>query len=280
MSDRLKNAVRDLYGATARAARAPDAAAKIARAFGYDSSALEALPEDANLGLSCGNPAAIAALKPGETVVDLGSGGGLDVLIAAAAVGPSGRAIGIDMSPDMIALAEANARKAAVTNAEFRLGDIESLPLDDSSIDCILSNCVLNLCTDKNAAFREIARVLKPGGRLAASDIALKRPLPSALKNSLAAYVGCIAGALELGDYGRRLSAAGFVSISIEETGADLNAYKAAEGQAACCSPAAGAACAPSPDADETAMDALLRTMAETDLNAYAVAVNVTALRR
>ena len=277
MSERLKNAVKDLYGATAREARDKTAAREIARSFGYGEDDLDAIPQAANLGLSCGNPTATAALRPGETVVDLGSGAGLDVFLAARAVGPTGRAIGVDMTPDMLALAERNAEKSGLENVSFLQGEIESLPLEDMIADCVLSNCVLNLCTDKSRAFKEIARVLKSGGRLAASDIALKRPLPEALRNSLAAYVGCIAGALEIADYRRRLEVAGFCEIALVETGADLNIYGAIDGQAACCSPAAANACAPPSLGPANVVESLRQTIAEYDLNDYAAALNISA---
>lgn len=194
------------------------------------------------MGLSCGNPTATAHLREGETVVDLGSGGGLDVFLAAQKVGASGKAIGIDMTPEMIELARRNAARGnngeGYTNVEFHLATIDSLPLADKSVDCVISNCVINLAPDKAAVFREIARVLKPGGRLAVSDIALKQPLPAVLGNDLMAYVGCIAGAIPIEDYKRGLLAAGFSGVGIVDTGADLNAYAKVENQQACCSPA------------------------------------------
>jgi arsenite methyltransferase len=189
------------------------------------------------MGLSCGNPTAFASLKPGEVVVDLGSGGGLDVFLAAAKAGPTGKAIGIDMMPEMLALARKNAAKAGLTNVEFYESTIDKLPLPDSSVDCVISNCVINLTSDKPAVFREIARVLKPGGRLAVSDIALKKPLPPEVGNDLMAYVGCIAGAIPIEDYKSGLAAAGFSAVQVIDSGADLNAYANVEGQSGCCSP-------------------------------------------
>lgn len=214
----------------------------MAAAFGYSAAELASIPAQANLGLSCGNPLAFASLKAGEVVADLGSGGGLDVFLAAARVGPSGRAIGIDMTPEMVDLARKNAARGAdgkpYINVEFHLAAIDSLPLEDASVDCVISNCVINLAADKGAVFREIARVLKPGGRLAVSDIALKRPIPEELGTDLAAYVGCIAGAIPIVDYERRLRDAGFAHVQVVDTGADLNAYALVENQAGCCSPA------------------------------------------
>lgn len=195
------------------------------------------------MGLSCGNPTAFASLKPGETVVDLGSGGGLDVFLAASKVGPTGKAIGIDMTEEMINLARRNAAKAGVENAEFHVATIDKLPLPDASVDCVISNCVINLASDKPAVFREVARVLKPGGRLAVSDIALKRPLPPEVGNNLMAYVGCIAGAIPIEDYWAGLIDAGFGAVQVSDSGADLNAYAKVENQAGCCSPAMGGAC-------------------------------------
>src|SRR6476660_5764304 len=170
----------------------------VAEAFGYTPDELASIPAEANMGLSCGNPTAYASLQPGETVVDLGCGGGLDVLLAARKLGPTGKAIGIDMTPEMIERAKSNAAKAHATNVEFHLATIDSLPLPDASVDCVISNCVINLASDKPAVFSEIFRVLRPGGRLAASDIALKKGLPSEIGNDLMAYVGCIAGAIPL----------------------------------------------------------------------------------
>jgi ubiquinone/menaquinone biosynthesis C-methylase UbiE len=189
------------------------------------------------MGLSCGNPTAFASLKPGETVVDLGSGGGLDVFLAAAKVGPTGKAIGIDMTPDMLALARANAAKAGLANVEFHEATIDNMPLPDASVDCVISNCVINLAPDKAAVFREIARVLKPGGRLAVSDIALKKPLPAELGNDLMAYVGCIAGAILIDDYVTGLASAGFAAVQVVDSQSDLNAYAKVENQSGCCSP-------------------------------------------
>ena len=172
-------------------------ACAVAEAFGYSPEELASIPAEANMGLSCGNPTAFASLKPGEVVVDLGCGGGLDVFLAAAKVGPTGRAIGIDMTHEMIERARASAAKGIdgkpIHNVEFHVATIDQLPLPDASVDCVVSNCVINLAPDKPAVFREIARVLKPGGRLAVSDLVLKRPLPPEIAANVMAYVGCIA---------------------------------------------------------------------------------------
>jgi len=203
------------------------------------------------MGLSCGNPTATAKLRPGEVVVDLGSGGGLDVFLAAKKVGPTGKAIGIDMTPAMIERARANAVKQGVTNVEFHLSTIETLPLPSRSVDCVISNCVINLASDKNAVFREIHRVLKSGGRLAVSDIALKKSLPPEVGADLLAYVGCVAGAIAIPDYIAGLKAAGFAAVQVVDTKKDLNAYSQVETHSGCCTPApagSSACCTPNSD--------------------------------
>jgi len=193
----------------------------VATGVGYDEAELAALPDGANMGLSCGNPTAIAELKPGEVVVDLGSGGGFDVFIAARKVGPEGRAIGIDMTPDMLTKARKNAvtfkQKAGLDNVEFRLGEIEHLPVADNSVDVIISNCVINLSPDKPQVWREMARVLKPGGRVAVSDIALLRPLPPTVASMVEALVGCVAGAVLASETERMAKEAGLVDIELIE---------------------------------------------------------------
>jgi len=203
----------------------PDA---LARRLGYRRADLEALPEGANLGLSCGNPTALASLKPGETVLDLGCGAGFDVFLAARKVGRSGRAIGVDMTPEMIARARRNAegfqRRTGLHNVEFRLGEIEHLPAADSSVDVVISNCVINLSPDKPQVWREIARVLRPGGRVAVSDMALLKPLPPAVRKSADALVGCIAGAATVGNLRRMVREAGFVDLRLERNGGAIDA--------------------------------------------------------
>ncbi len=192
---------------------------ELARAVGYDASDVAALPEGANLGLSCGNPTALAALKPGEVVLDLGSGGGMDAFLAGPRVGPSGRVIGVDMTAEMLTRARANAvaysRRTGLDNVEFRLGEIEHLPVADASIDVVLSNCVLNLSPDKPQVWREIARVLKPGGRVAISDLALLRPLPERVASEIEALIGCIAGAALIDEIERMVRAAGLVDVEL-----------------------------------------------------------------
>ena len=175
-----------------------DIAAKVS---GYSDEELSSIPEEANLGLSCGNPVAIASLQEGETVLDLGSGAGIDCFLAAKRVGKAGGVIGIDMTPEMIERAREDARKENFENVEFRLGDIENLPVEDNSVDVVISNCVINLAPDKGKVFKEIYRVLKSGGRMIVSDIVLIEKLPSWIKNNVNAYVGCIAGAVHMDEY-------------------------------------------------------------------------------
>ena len=250
MSETLINAVKDKYGSVATSGLSSDheGVKSVAEAFGYTPDELASIPAEANMGLSCGNPTATANLREGETVVDLGSGGGLDVLLAARKVSPTGKAIGIDMTQEMIDLARRNAAKAGLTNVEYHLSTIDRLPLPDASVDCVISNCVINLAPDKPAVFREIARVLKPGGRLAVSDIALKRELPDEIGNDMMAYVGCIAGAILIEDYRRILGEAGFDHVEVIDTGKDLNAYAKVENQAGCCSPLPAVASLPIAD--------------------------------
>jgi arsenite methyltransferase len=187
-----------------------------ARALGYTDADLDAIPEQANLGLGCGNPVALADLKPGEVVVDLGAGAGIDALVAAPRVGPAGRVIGVDMTPEMLERARENAvRMGVARTVEFREGMIEQLPVVNDSADVVISNCVINLSPDKRQAFREAFRVLKPGGRLAVSDIVLTRPLPPELAGFAEAYVACVAGALPADEYVAAIEAAGFVDLRI-----------------------------------------------------------------
>jgi arsenite methyltransferase len=188
---------------------------KASRMVGYSAEELAAIPGDANLGLGCGNPTALAGLKPGETVLDLGAGAGIDCFLAATKVGSSGRIIGVDMTPEMVDRARENARKNDVVNVEFRLGEIENLPVADSSVDVIISNCVVNLSTDKPRVFREAFRVLRPGGRVMVSDLVLRKPLPAAIRGSIEAYVACIAGALVKDDYLAAIRDAGFEDVAI-----------------------------------------------------------------
>ncbi len=200
----------------------------VAVGIGYDPAALAGIPPDANLGLGCGAPIQLLGLKPGERVLDLGSGGGIDAFLAAREVGPSGRVIGVDMTPDMIERARRNAERAGLSNVEFREGRLEALPLDDASVDAVTSNCVINLVPDKRAVFREIARVLRPGGRLVVSDIVLDGDLPEPIAQDVLAYVGCVAGAMRRERYFGLVREAGLGSVVIHR---DVD-YLAASGDA------------------------------------------------
>jgi len=185
-------------------------------ALGYSTEEMDAVPDEANMGLGCGNPQAIADLKPGEIVVDLGSGGGFDCFLAAPRVGESGRVIGVDMTPEMVSKARANAEKAGYPNVEFRLGEIEHLPVADNMVDVIISNCVINLSPDKKQVFRDAYRVVRDGGRLAISDVVAVKPIPDQLKRSMDAHCGCIAGAALVPDVEQMLKEAGFEDIVIQ----------------------------------------------------------------
>ena len=299
MSQNVGEAVRQRYGAVAGAnlSSEQEGVRAVAEAFGYSPEELASIPAEANMGLSCGNPTATASLREGETVVDLGSGGGLDVFLAAAKVGPTGRAIGIDMTPEMIELARRNAMRgpdgAPFTNVEFHLASIDKLPLPDNSVDCVISNCVINLAPDKAAVFREIARVLKPGGRLAVSDIALKKALPPEVSSSIMAYVGCIAGAILIDDYQQGLIDAGFSNVQVIDSGSDLNTYAKIENQSACCSPpmaqisaeprlSSGSytCCGPAPAKTEAdLLDRFTELLSRYNVNEYAASVKVFAIK-
>jgi SAM-dependent methyltransferase len=249
----------------------------VAEAFGYSPDELASIPAEANMGLSCGNPTAFATLRPGETVVDLGCGGGLDVFLAADKVGPTGKAIGIDMTDEMLELSRRNA--AGRKNVEFHKATIDNMPLPDSSVDCVISNCVINLAPDKPAVFREIARVLKPGGRLAVSDIALKKALPPEIGNDLMAYVGCVAGAILIDDYRSWLAAAGFSSVEIIDTGKDLNAYSKVSGQSGCCSPSMANGLPVVSCCSSDVHNELGDLLARYNVNDYAASVRVFAVK-
>jgi len=303
MQRKITDIVKERYGAVAASGLSSehDGVRAVAEAFGYTPEELASIPADANMGLSCGNPIALAGLREGEVVLDLGSGGGLDVFLAAARVGPTGRAIGIDMTPEMVERARRNAQKGDAdgrpyTNVEFHLASIEKLPLPDASVDVIISNCVINLAADKTAVFREMFRVLKPGGRVAVSDIALRKPLPAELEKDIQAYVGCVAGALLVGDYERGLRGAGFDAVQVLDAHADLNAYKSIDGGSGCCASApapASACCAPPSDAQATASGSysccggpdaqkslsVVPVLDQYDINDYAASVKVLAVK-
>ncbi|MBA7639410.1 Arsenite methyltransferase [subsurface metagenome] len=192
-----------------------DLAQDIGKSIGYTEEELKAVPEGANLGLGCGNPVALASLRKGETVLDLGSGAGVDCFLAADKVGENGRVIGVDMTPEMIERARENARKGNYGNVDFRLGEIGNLPVADNSVDIVISNCVINLAPDKRRVFTEAFKVLKPGGRLMISDIVLLRELPDFIKNSIEAYIGCLSGAIMRNEYIEVIKAAGFQEVRI-----------------------------------------------------------------
>lgn len=194
---------------------APPTATDMSKKMGYSEEELSKLPEGANLGLGCGNPVALASLKEGDTYVDLGSGAGIDCFLAADKVGKSGKVIGVDMTPEMIDRARENAKKAGIENIEFRLGEIEHLPVADNSVDIITSNCVINLSFNKKAVFKDAFRVLKPGGKIMISDIVLLKELPEAILNSAKAYVGCVAGALLKDEYLKIVKDSGFENVEI-----------------------------------------------------------------
>lgn len=193
----------------------PSPAQDISRSVGYSDSDINAVPEGANLGLGCGNPVAIASLKEGDVVLDLGSGAGFDAFLASPRVGKTGRVIGVDMTPEMVAKARENAPKGKYANVEFRRGEIEKLPVDDHSVDVIISNCVINLSPDKPAVFREAFRVMRPGGRLMVSDLVLVKDLPAVIRESVEAYVGCLSGAIRKDQYLRHIRDAGFSEINV-----------------------------------------------------------------
>ncbi len=226
----IKEIVKGKYGEAARRVKAGGEAASSCGASSapccdpissnlYDSHQTSSLPQQAvAASLGCGNPTALAQLKPGEHVLDLGSGGGIDVLLSAKRVGPTGKAYGLDMTDDMLALARENQRKAGVENVEFLKGEIENIPLPENSVDVVISNCVINLSADKTRVLREAFRVLRPGGRFAVSDVVVRGPVPADIRRSVELWVGCVAGALDESDYRAKLAAAGFADVEIEPT--------------------------------------------------------------
>lgn len=275
----VQEVVRSKYASVARSGLSNDqnGVRAVAEAFGYSPEELASIPAEANMGLSCGNPTAFASLRPGETVVDLGCGGGLDVFLAADKVGPSGKSIGVDMTPEMLELSRRNA--AGRENVEFIQATIDSIPLPDASVDCVISNCVINLAPDKRAVFREIARVLKPGGRLAVSDIALKQPLPPEIGSDLSAYVGCIAGAILIDDYRTWLAAAGFDAVEIIDTGKDLNAYSKVEGRSGCCASSSDDGLPVVSCCSSEVHNDLAELLIRYDVNEYAASVSLYAVK-
>ena len=222
---KTQKVVREAYGKIAQGQEGcgcgtcgPDTK-EFAKSIGYSEEELKAIPDEANLALSCGNPTTLASLKEGEVVLDLGSGAGFDCFLAATKVGPKGKVIGVDMTPEMIEKARNNAKKNGFENVEFRLSEIENLPVGDNSVDVVISNCVINLSADKQRVFREVYRVLKPGGRIAISDIALLKSLPKRIQESIKAYVGCVGGAVIIDKYKRIAEASGLKDVRITVKG-------------------------------------------------------------
>jgi arsenite methyltransferase len=223
--DKIKKMVKEGYGRIARTETSCCSFAsfccgeatseQISKKIGYTEEELRKVPKEANLGLGCGHPVSLASLKPGEVVLDLGSGSGIDCFLAAQKVGPEGRVIGIDMTPEMVARARLIAQREGYKNVEFRLGEIENLPVADNSIDVIISNCVINLSPDKKRVFEEAYRVLKPGGRFLISDLVLLKPLPAYIQKSVAAYIGCLSGAMLKENYIKLIEKAGFEDVRI-----------------------------------------------------------------
>lgn len=224
---KVQEIVREAYGRIAQGQQGcgcaptccgPDPT-ELAKSIGYSLQELAEIPDEANLALGCGNPTALAGLKEGEVVLDLGSGAGIDCFLAATKVGPSGRVIGVDMTPEMVQRARSIAARNGFENVEFRLGEIENLPVADNSVDVVISNCVINLSADKERVFRQIYRVLKPGGRVAIADVALLKELPQQVRESVEAYVGCVAGALRVDAYRAIVERAGLQDVEVEVKG-------------------------------------------------------------
>lgn len=229
-TEHIREIVKQKYGEAARRVKAGDSAGCGCESSPtpccdpistnlYDASQTESVPKEAlSASLGCGNPTALAQLNPGEQVLDLGSGGGIDVLLSAKRVGPTGKAYGLDMTDDMLSLARENQKKSGIENVEFLKGEIENIPLQDSSVDVVISNCVINLSADKDRVLREAFRVLRPGGRFAVSDVVVRGPVPAEVRRNVELWAGCVAGALVESDYVAKLAAAGFKEISIEHT--------------------------------------------------------------
>ncbi|MEN8182400.1 MAG: arsenite methyltransferase [Myxococcota bacterium] len=255
-ADALREQVKEGYARVVESFDDAERANDLARRVGYDDEQLAAVPEGTNLGVGCGNPTAIDALHPGETVVDLGSGAGMDSFLAARQVGPTGRVIGVDMTPAMLEKARENARKTGVTNVEFREGHIEELPLEDESVDVILSNCVINLSPEKERVYREAYRVLRPGGRIMVSDIVLEQPLPAAVVESIDAYLGCVGGASLRAQYLETIRKAGFAEVRVEREASFLDAIAL----------------------DDPAVQGLMKQLAITPEEAKEYAASVTSL--
>ncbi|OAL04619.1 arsenite methyltransferase [Phaeosphaeriaceae sp. SRC1lsM3a] len=283
--------VHDRYSATARSDAAENHVKNVAQAFGYSAEELASIPSDSNLGLSCGNPLALASLREGETVVDLGCGAGFDVFLAAKKLGADGKAIGIDMNEDMLAKARSNATRTQTHNVSFIKSRITSIDLPDNSADVVISNCVINLVPDdeKHLVFNEMNRMLKPGGRVAVSDILTKKPLPEDMKQNVALYVGCIAGASSKEEYEKWLKQAGFDDVAIVDAGSDLNVYTSNEINTGCCSgveekapveSAKQSCCAGKQVQDGGVAADMSRDLSNLDLNEWAGSYKIFAVKK
>ncbi|KAF2460527.1 ubiE/COQ5 methyltransferase [Lineolata rhizophorae] len=274
--------IRGVYGSKATAGESTETKSRIAAALGYDPEDAAAIPDQANLGVGCGNPLMIANLREGETVLDLGSGGGFDVLLASKKVGSTGKAIGVDMTEDMLELARRNAAKMNVTNVDFIRANITKIPVESESVDCVISNCVLNLVPqeDKPCTFAEMYRILKPGGRIAVSDFLALKPLPPKLKEDAKLWTECISGALEVGQMDQMLRSAGFQDLLLVDKHLGPSLYQdqtccstqegSSEAGNSCCTSAAGSVDGPA-RAAESKMD--------SDLDQYLSAFNIYALK-
>ncbi|KAF2101216.1 ubiE/COQ5 methyltransferase [Rhizodiscina lignyota] len=284
--------VQDHYGSASKSDNV-EYGRTVAKSFGYSEEELASIPEEANLGLSCGNPLAIASLREGETVIDLGSGAGFDVFLAAKNVGPSGRAIGVDMNPDMLARANTNKENSGVKNIHFVQSQITNIALGSGIADCLISNCVINLVPEeeKQLVFNEMFRLLKPGGRVALSDILARQPLPDNIQNDIALYVGCIAGASQVHEYEKYLADAGFKDTLIADTHSDLNVYldtdedgkrrtesKEQWGQNGCCGPRTVPCCGGPPKTGGEDLNTL-PNMDSIDLNEWAGSYKIFAVK-
>ncbi|KAH8799752.1 arsenite methyltransferase [Xylogone sp. PMI_703] len=267
--------VQEQYGAAAKG-ESGAYARKVATAFGYTEDELATIPLDSNLGLSCGNPLALAKLREGETVIDLGSGAGFDVFLAAKRLGPSGKAIGVDMNKDMLARANQNKINAQADNVLFVESSITNIPISNESADCIISNCVINLVPeqDKHLVFNEMFRLLKSGGRVAISDILIKRQLPQELKDSMALYIGCVAGASLVTDYDKYLKEAGFSDVLIVDSKNDLNVYTSSGEDASCCGERSAVSCCQKSDSccstKGSTLEKLMAEFKHVDFNEWA----------
>ncbi|KAK4192960.1 S-adenosyl-L-methionine-dependent methyltransferase [Podospora australis] len=285
-SSTIYDQVREHYSAASKTTSAKYSET-VAKSFGYSDADLSSIPDGANLGLSCGNPLAITSLQPGETVIDLGSGAGFDVFLAASRIGPSGRAIGIDMNDDMLARASSilsQRSDLSSSTVSFVKGNITAVPLPDSTADIIISNCVINLVphAEKHLVFQEMHRLLKPGGRVAVSDILAKKPLPQKLRQDIAMYVGCIAGAAEVKEYENWFAEAGFTDVVIADTNSDLNVYLETNEDGTmkgdCCAPPGttkpSGCCAPA------STPAAAASEDKTDLNEYVGSFKIYAVKQ